>query len=71
VTGPPVTVTHVEVHIVAERPGVWCDTCALPSAVELDTVLVGPKCLTVIARDTVTVCGDCGHVDLRARSDTA
>lgn len=63
-------VVQFEVHVIDRRTGLWCDTCALPSVVEVDAALVNHRTLTVIARSTCWTCTDCGRCGTRERSDT-
>lgn len=60
---PPYEAHHVDV-----RPGEWCDTCALPSVVEVDVNVVDRATLDTIERCTVRVCTDCGPLELRHRT---
>lgn len=63
-------IVQFEVHVLDERTGLWCDHCALPSVIEVDVALVAPTSLTVVARDTASVCTDCHRTSIQDRSDT-
>ena len=53
----------VEVRVLHEyaKTGVWCNRCALPSAITFPVVGINPKTLRTVFRGTVTVCHDCGE----------
>lgn len=55
----------LEGHIIDQRHGVWCDTCSLPSAVEIDCAICDPRDLHVINRFTILACRECGESERR------
>ncbi|MFA9432888.1 MULTISPECIES: hypothetical protein [unclassified Egicoccus] len=38
--------------------GVWCDGCALPSAVRVEALLIGPLMSAYVTRVLCTECGE-------------
>ena len=53
---------RIEVHVVSEpRPGVWCQTCSLPSGVEFDIAVTNADTLVIFGRGVAARCYDCGE----------
>ena len=55
----PVRVLTLEMHVRGMAPGVWCDRCALPSAVRYLAVLVSPTTLRRMGRLDRVQCSEC------------
>jgi len=51
--------TSETMFTLAERGGVWCDACALPSVIERDIDIVSLGDLETLAKITLGVCQDC------------
>lgn len=61
-------VIPVEVLPVGElRTGEWCETCALPSRLEQDWVIINPRLHETVKRCTTTYCRECGGHSERPR----
>lgn len=60
----------VQVMVLSEYtdPGHWCDSCALPSALQIPYRVVMPTTLTVVGSGDLVACTDCGDIH-RARPD--
>lgn len=54
----------IEAHTLDTRTGEWCDSCALPSRVEVDVAIVASDSLRVLARATGSLCATCGVEDV-------
>jgi hypothetical protein len=52
------TSLSIELHVLADNAefGQWCETCALPSAVTVEVLMVNSDTLRVMGRTTATVC---------------
>ncbi len=63
-----VVMVEAPAHELRRRHSLWCDDCALPSAVEADFVWAREDTLLVVGHITIWQCKDCGR---RVETETA